>query len=212
MTEVTSSSIDRARIAQAIRDAEAETSGEIYCVLARSSDNYFLGAAFAVALAMLGASVVAAFVFEAWWFSIRPVMFAVAQLLALAVALILLLAFPTLRIRLIPKRLRYVRAHDNARKQFLARNVHVTSARTGVLIFVSLAERYAEVVADAGIAAKVPQETWNATVARLIADAAAGRLTEGYVTAIGSVGVLLAEHFPRQPVDRNELDDHLIEI
>ena len=74
----------------------------------------------------------------------------------------------------VPRRLRYRRAHDNALKQFLARNVHITTARTGVLIFVSLAERYAEVVADSGINAKVPQETWNDIVADLVAHAQPG--------------------------------------
>lgn len=208
----TASLIDLQRVTRAIRDAEGRTSGEIFCVLARSSDNYFLGAAFAVALAMLVASLIAAFAFEARWISIRPTVFVTAQILAFAAALAVLLVFPALRIHLVPKRLRYGRAHDNARKQFLARNVHVTEARTGVLIFVSLVERYAEILADAGIDAKVPQATWNATVAQLIADAGAGRLTEGYVAAIDSVGALLAEHFPRHPADRNELDDHLVEI
>ena len=64
-------------------------------------------------------------------------------------------SFRRLRIHLVPRRQRYRHAHDNAMKQFLARNVHLTTARTGVLLFVSLAERYAEVVADAGINSQV---------------------------------------------------------
>ena len=120
--------------------------------------------------------------------------------------------WPSLRIRLVSKRMRYRRAHENAVRQFLARNIHLTKARTGVLVFVSLAERYAEIVADEGIDAKVPQEAWNGIVARLLEDARAGRLTEGYETAIAAVGALLAEHFPRRADDANELDAHLVEI
>ncbi|MDP3897542.1 MAG: TPM domain-containing protein [Mesorhizobium sp.] len=212
MSNTGAHTIDRDRVASAIRDAEARTSGEIYCVLARTSDGYFLAAAFAVAFAMLLASLLAGFALEAWWVSIRIPSFVAAQILAYGAALLLLQAFPALRIWLVPKRVRYAKAHDNARKQFLARNVHLTAGRTGVLIFVSLAERYGEVLADSGIDKKVPQATWNAAVAQLTQDAGAGRLTEAYLTAIGTVGGLLAEHFPRGPRDRNELDDHLVEI
>ncbi len=129
-----------------------------------------------------------------------------------AAALALIYALPGLRIRLAPRRWQYMRAHDNALKQFLARNVHLTAERTGVLIFVSLAERYAEIVADAGINAKVPQDMWDSIVAGLIDDARHGRLADGFVTAVAAVGALLAEHFPVRPDDINELDDHLVEI
>ena len=81
-----------------------------------------------------------------------------------------------------------------------------------MLIFVSLAERYAEIVADAGINAKVPQDMWDSIVAGLIDDAKHGRLADGFVTAVAAVGALLAEHFPVGPDDVNELDDHLVEI
>ena len=108
--------------------------------------------------------------------------------------------------------LRDIRAHDNALKQFLARNVHRTSARTGVLIFVSIAERYAEVVADAGINSKVGQHVWDGVVRELTKHAGDDRLADGFVNAIGAVGAVLAEHFPVTEGDTNELDDHLVEI
>ncbi len=111
-----------------------------------------------------------------------------------------------------PRRLKYRQAHANAVKQFLARNVHLTTARTGVLLFVSLAERYAEVVADAGINQKVSQETWDGVVLQLVEGARESRLADGFVTAIGTVGALLSEHFPVSEDDINELDDHLVEI
>jgi len=97
-------------------------------------------------------------------------------------------------------------------KQFLSRNIHLTSARTGVMLFVSLAERYAEVVADAGINNRVPQETWDGVVAGLIAHARRGAVADGFVEAITTVGALLAEHFPVTASDANELDDHVVEI
>jgi len=203
---------DHDRIAEAIRAAEAETAGEIYCVVARSSDSYFYPAAFFVTLGIVVAGIIAAILLEYWWISVRLPVFWAAVVLALVAGWLVLLLVPDLRIHFVPKRLRYQRAHDNALKQFLARNVHITTARTGVLLFVSLAERYAEVVADSGINAKVGQDTWNGIVAGLVSHARADRLADGFVEAVGVVGTLLARHFPRRADDLNELDDHLVEI
>lgn len=203
---------DHARIAAAIRAAEARTSGEIYCVVARASDGYFVAAALFVTAGIMAASLIAALVLDRGWQPVPLAHFVAAQILAVATALVVLRVFPALRLHFVPLRLRYRRAHDNALKQFLARNVHITSARTGVLIFVSLAERYAEIVADSGINARTPQETWNAIVAELIDNAREDRLADGFVAAIGTVGDILAAHFPVSERDTNELGDHLIEI
>lgn len=204
--------IDHDRISASIRAAEKTTTGEIYCVLARSSSSYFFPSTFVVTVAMLVISAVLVAVLDYRWYVVDPFILVMAQILAFAATLLVLALFPGLRIHLVPKRVRYARAHENAVKQFLARNVHVTDARTGVLIFVSMAERYAEVVADSGINSKVPQAEWNRIVGGLIDAASGHRLTDGYITAIDAVGALLAAHFPWVPGDRNELDDHLVEI
>ncbi|HEY6629913.1 MAG TPA: TPM domain-containing protein [Rhizobiaceae bacterium] len=212
MADETMTEQERARIAEAIRAAEANTAGEIYCVVARRSDGYFFSAAMALTISILVISLAVAFMLEARWLTMRLPVFVSAQLLAVAAALALVYALPGLRIRLAPRRWQYMRAHDNALKQFLARNVHLTAERTGVLIFVSLAERYAEIVADAGINARVPQDMWDSIVAGLLEDARNGRLADGFVTAVTEVGALLAEHFPAGTEDINELEDHLVEI
>ena len=164
---------DHARIAEAVQAAEARTSGEIYCVVARSSDSYFFPAAFMVTLAIVAISLAVAYLLRhLWWYDLSPMTLVVAQLVADCLrAAGACSSFPALRIHLVPLRQRYRRAHDNAMKQFLSRNIHLTAARTGVLLFVSLAERYAEVVADAGINAACPQETWDGVVAGLVAHA-----------------------------------------
>ena len=200
------------RVARAIREAEGRTSGEIICVLARSSDSYFYPAAFAVTVGLLAASLIAAVLLDRIWIILPIWQFVAAQLLSLATALLLLWRWPALRIRLVPRALRYRRAHRNAVEQFLARNIHVTENRTGVLIFLSLAERYAEIVADAGINAHVPQEKWDAVVSNLVARAAEGDLAAGYEEAVRACGDMLSEMFPPATGDENELNDHLVEI
>lgn len=195
-----------------IKAAEARTTGEIYCVVARASDGYFYPAAFMLALGTIVMSLPVAFWLDRSWLAPSHLVFVLAQAAALASALLLLRAMPRLRILLVPRRLRYRRAHFNAVNQFLAHNIHMTERRTGVLIFVSLAERYAEIVADAGINATVGQEEWNGIVARLTAAAAAGRLAEGLGDAIDRTGALLEGAFPGGVRNPNELDDHVVEI
>lgn len=212
MTQPTLEPGDHERIAAAIRAAESRTAGEIYCVVAHRSDGYFSASALAATLGILVVSLAAAFALEYWWVAVRLPYFVIVQILAVAAACALLWWLPGLRLWLVPSALLWRAAHANALRQFYARNVHLTSARTGVLIFVSLAERYAEVVADAGINAKVGQAEWDGIVADLIGHARDNRLADGFVSAVAASGNLLATHFPLGAGDANELDDHLVEI
>jgi putative membrane protein len=212
MAKHTISPEDHARVATAIKAAEAKTDGEIYCVVARASDGYFFPAALVSMVGILLAGLVLGFLLEALWLSIRLPWFAALQVLAAAATLLLLWKVPSLRIHLVPHRLRFQAAHANAERQFLAHNVHLTAARTGVLIFVSIAERYAEVLADDGIDSRVEQHVWDGIVHDLTRAAGEGDLVTGFVTAIEAVGTVLSEHFPVSPGDTDELENRLVEI
>ncbi|MHA7882521.1 TPM domain-containing protein [Nitratireductor rhodophyticola] len=206
------SGAEHARIARAIGDAEEKTSGEIYCVLARTSDPYLYPACLIVALAILILGPFLALALRHWWISIDPVVFAAAQLAAFAAAAALVVAFEGLRVALVPKALRYRRAHDNAQNQFFAHNIHVTEGRTGVLIFVSLAERYVEIVADHEIDACVEQSVWNEGVALMLNHARRGTLADGFVETVTYAGEVLSRHFPAGRRNSNEIEDRLTEI
>jgi putative membrane protein len=97
-------------------------------------------------------------------------------------------------------------------EQFLSRGIARTKDRCGILIFVSLAERYARVVADEGIAAKVPQGRWQAAVDALIPHTRDGRIADGFIAAIELCGNELATHFPRNSASGNELPDRIYVI
>ena len=70
-----------------------------------------------------------------------------------------------IRTQLIPKGVREWRASNMARRQFLERNLHHTDGDTGVLIFVSEAEHYVEILADRGISAQVDDGRWAEIIA-----------------------------------------------
>jgi putative membrane protein len=203
---------EHARVAEAVRRAEEKTSGEIFCVLARASDSYFFPSAFFVTIAVLVVGLIVTFLLHYWWVSIALPEFTALQLLGVLAALLVLWLFPAIRVHCVPHSVRRRRAHDNAVRQFLAHNIHLTGVRTGVLLFLSLEERYAEVIADSGINEHVEQKDWDRIVALLVSHAGKDRLAEGFCEAVAEVGALLAIHFPPQPADRNELDDHLVEI
>jgi putative membrane protein len=114
------------------------------------------------------------------------------------------------RVAIAPVTLKHSRAHLRAVEQFLVQNMHTTAGRTGVLIYVSWAEHYAEVIADDGIYKKVTPKVWDEVIAELTRAIGEGERTRGFVAAIEMCGAILAEHFPPMPPDQNELPNHLI--
>jgi uncharacterized membrane protein len=82
-----------------------------------------------------------------------------------------------------------------------------TEANNGVLIYVLLADRDVEIVADRGLAARVPPEEWETICREIESHYREGRFAQGSVAGIRSVGRLLTRHFPGQGGDANELPD-----
>jgi len=122
------------------------------------------------------------------------------------------LSLPKIRFHIVPRRTQHERAHVQAMQQFFAQGLHRTENRTGVLIFAAVAERYAEIVADAGIDAKVTPQVWDAAIAALIAGIKQGRAGDGFIAAVEQCGAVLAEHFPPGALNRDELPNRLVEI
>jgi putative membrane protein len=117
-----------------------------------------------------------------------------------------------LRRYLVPGRVQRAHASQLARLQFAARVEGRTEARTGLLLFVSLAERHVEIIADAGIHARAGAETWQSVIDVFREAVSRGRLVDGLIVAIAAIGDLLAAHAPRAADDRNELSDRPVEI
>lgn len=195
---------DEARIGAAIAAAEKQTSGEIVAVVTRESSTYLYAPfMWAALLALLVPWPLIYFT----WITIQKIYF--VQLVVFVVLLCLFLIRP-IRFWLVPKSVKHARAHRRAVEQFLAQDLHTTTGRTGVLIFVSVAERFAEVLADTGIDKKVPKGTWKNIVGELTALIGKGQPADGFVKAIEEAGHHLAKHFPPTIPDPNELPDHLI--
>jgi putative membrane protein len=197
---------DKTRVADAIRAAEARTAGEIFCVIAKHSSDYRLvPIAWAAALALL---VPLPLVALTRW----PAAVIYLSQLIVFVMTALALSHPTLRFHVVPRRAKHERAHSEAMRQFFAQGLDKTTQRTGVLIFASTAERYAEIIADAGINEKVTPQVWNEAILELTAAIKAGRPADGFVAAIERCGAVLGAHFPPGALQRDQLPDKLLEI
>jgi putative membrane protein len=197
---------DRARISAAIHAAEAETSGEIVCVFAQTSSD---ATGLAILLAALGALALP-------WLLVAFTALTVHRILLLQVvafvALAVLFCLPRVRVAMMPRAARRAVAHRVALEQFTIRGIARKKDRSGILIFVSRAEHYARIIADRGIASKVPQAEWQAAVDALVAHCSGGHIADGFISAIETCGRVLATHFPRSAESRDELPDRIYVI
>jgi putative membrane protein len=192
------------RVSDAITQAERKTSGEIVVVVAARSDTYLY------IPPLIGALVSLLLPWPLIFFTKLDVEMIYLAQLALFLVLTALLLPHAMRAAFVPAHIKRLHAHRRAVEQFIAQDLHTTTGHTGVLIFVSVAERYAEILADTAIDARVPQGTWKSIVDELAAACAGGKPTDGLVAAIGAVGTHLARHFPPDTRNVNELPDHLI--
>lgn len=200
-------STDRQRIADAIRAVEAKTQGELVCVVARASGNYrFLPLLWATLIALSIPALVWA---SGLWWSPNEIYFAQIVMFLLSAVTF---AWTPVKMRLIPRRTQTYQAARLAREQFFAQRLHMTRERTGVLLFVSEAEHYVEILADEGINAKVASGTWNDIVAKFVTHVKQRRTAEGFIETINACGNILAEHFPARRENPNELPNRLIEL
>jgi putative membrane protein len=193
---------DHAAIAAAIREAEKHTSAQLVCVLARASSDY-------AHVPLLWASALALF---APWPLIEFTVMSVQRIFLLQIAVFIVVALALswmpLRLALVPRAVRRARAHRAALEQFVIRRVAHTKNRTGVLIFVSLSERYARIIADEGIAQKVQTAEWQTAIDALVSHMRAGRIAAGFAAAIERCGTVLAAHAPPDG-SGNELPDRI---
>lgn len=211
-------------VSAAVAAAEAGTSGEIVPVLADRSDGYTdVALLWAVAVAFTAMAAVTAFpnfhtglvdrILGNWSHVWTP-----GELLTLVtgVGLVKFLAmwaiqlWEPLKFALIPRPVKIARVREAAIRHFKVGADRRTHGRTGVLLYLSMREHRAEIVADEAIARLVDAEVWGKAMADMLAEIRKGNIAEGLAAGIRDVGEVLAEHFPRSEDDVNELPDRLI--
>lgn len=196
---------DRQTLKTVIRDAERRTVGEICVVVLGRSDRHpgaeWLAAMFVL---FLGSALLAAFL--PWD---RPALLLGCQVLLGGVGFACARALPDFKRRFLSESRATEMVNEQALQEFYGLGLHRTEAATGVMLFVSLLERRAVVLADTGIDALVGDEQWTHTTAAVLNGLRAGSLRQGLEDGLRSCADVLAEHFPWVEGDRNELPDHV---
>lgn len=217
---------DHAKVTAAVAEAESATSGEIVTVIAERSDGYSdiaLGWAALVAFTLLTlcalvpgiATGPVEAVYGAWNHVWTPgEVFATASSLAILAFFLawLVQLVDLIRFALVPGIVKTNRVEDRAIDLFKVGAERRTHGRTGVLVYLSMKEHRAEIVADGAITEKVPPEAWGEAMADMLAEIKHGRIVDGLVAGVRDVGAILAAHFPPETDDVNELPDRLIEL
>ena len=217
---------DHARISAAVARAEHDSDGEIVTIVAPKSDSYHdVGLHYAV-LAMLLVLPLLAVLPQAWidwglglflgWNAVVARGAVMALLFVKLAAVFLLvryaLAWMPLRMALTPASTKNRRVRRRAVELFRVAAEHKTKGRTGVLLYLSLAEHRAEIVADQAIHSKVEPDVWGDAMAALVEQVKAGRPGQGMAAAVEKIGAVLAQHLPPTHDNPNEIPDRLIEL
>jgi putative membrane protein len=217
---------DHVLVTAAVADAEQHTSGEIVTIVTDLSDHYDdIAMAWASAVAFLALVIYATFpdfyvglitrLSGGWGHEYTTGEYVALLVTAVALKWVgtwLILKWTPLRMALTPKATKLARVRNRAISLFKVGTESKTQARTGVLLYLSMKEHRAEIVADEAIASKVAPEVWGDAMVALLDQVKAGNPGAGVAAAVAQMGLVLAEHFPKGSNNPNELPDRLIEL
>ncbi|AWW75316.1 hypothetical protein CD351_12840 [Erythrobacter sp. KY5] len=217
---------ERKQISDAVGAAELTTAGEIVTVLADRSDGYSdVALWWAVGASFTAMSLFAALptpfldLYDAliggWsheWTTGELASMTIALGLITFIAVLAIQQWQALKFWMIPNPVKTARCHAQAIKHFKVGAERRTHGRTGVLIYLSMSEHRAEIVADDSIAELVNAEVWGEAMGDMLSHIRRGHIADGMAAGVRDVGFVLSQHFPRGEFDENELPDRLIEV
>jgi putative membrane protein len=188
----------------ASRAVEASSAAEVVVAVRERSGSYLHADLIA---GIVAANLVLFFqLFSPWEFSLPLI-----QIAPTAIGLLIGLATsitPWARRALTPRRMREAMVATAARATFVEKGVGGTRERTGILVYVAVLERTAEVVADVGVTRAVPADRWGEATAR-VAEAAREGDGATVAAAVARLADVLAPALPRAGDDLNELADEV---
>jgi putative membrane protein len=223
MSKIKFSNEEKETIKASVKEAESKTSGEIATGFIIESDKYavyeltfavFIGLVYFIALLFFTNGIEESIKQMSWDYSSHYLLMFYGFSTFLVIAVVYLLAnIPFIDRLIVPKSVMQQKVNQRAVRYFLESGVYNTKDRTGILIFISYLERRVELLADKGISEKIPQEKWDAIVGHIINGIKSNQLVRHLSESIQECGNLLAEQFPIQPDDVNELKDdiHILE-
>ena len=207
---------ERSKVRNCVAEAEKTTSGEIVPMIVTASYHYpmaeMLGSLILSLLTAVTATLIVTVrkswggvtVLDMWLF---PAVFTVAFVIFYELVRNVLF----LKRLLITKDEMKEEVGEAALKSFYSKGLQNTRDRTGILIFISVFERLAYVLADEGINAKVNPKVWQEVVDIVVKGIKEHKQAEGICEAVRRCGELIEKNFPIKPDDTNELDNLIVD-
>ncbi len=210
---------DMKKISSAVKIAESKTSGEIATAMIKESYDYaifelmfavVIGFVYFVLMMFFAGNVEQFLQGKFWDYSANYLVMFYGFSTFIIIALFYFIGNLSCIDRLIvPKKIRNQKVTERATRYFMESGVYNTKDRTGILIFISIMERRVELLADSGINEKIPAEKWQNIVDNIIKGIKQKEVVVHLTKSINECGNLLAEHFPIQSDDKNELTDNI---
>ncbi len=219
MAQIKFNQEELAEIKNAVKEAESKTSGEIASAFIKESDDYAVyellfalccGFIYFVIIMFFAGTIEQTVKQMFWDYSTQHLLIFYGFSPFLVTGIFYLLANLSFIDRLVvPRSVMARKVNQRAVRHFMESGVYNTRDRTGILIFVSSLEHRVELLADSGIDEKIPQEKWDSIVGHIIAGVKSNQAVKHLCESIRECGTLLAEHFPIQADDVNELKDDI---
>ena len=181
------------RIDAALAAIKRDTSADLNVVVTRVSDRYPL---YPITWASIGAITLGALMSL---FRPETASRIVIEIqLSFLIVVTLLLDWLPIRLSIVPKRVKHAHAWQLAHREFNAHVMANPNQPHRILLFVSLGERYVEIIADHETHALAPDGTWNKIVDEFLTTVKAGHVADGVLAAIAACGAILKTHHPAQ--------------
>ncbi len=210
---------DMKKISSAVKNAESKTSGEIATAMIKESYDYAIyelmfavitGFVYFVIMMFFVGNIEQLLQGKFWDYSVNYlVMFYGFSTFIVITIFYFIGNISSIDRLIVPKKLRNRKVKERATRYFMESGVYNTKDRTGILIFISIMERRVELLADSGINEKISAEKWQNIVDNIIKGIRQKKIADHLVESINECGDLLAEHFPIQSDDKNELTDDI---
>ncbi len=198
---------EKNQISKEIEDLEKQSSAELVAVITKKSSSYKFETILISIIFTLFISIVILLISD-----ISSTKMFQWQIISFMFLYFILYKFETILFKVLPKKYKYTKASEYANKQFLNLGLQTTKTKQAIIFFVSIDEKYVEIITDSTIKKRIDNSYWQSIVDEFIKDVKNKQLAKGYLKAIKSCNEILIKNFPIKDNDENELSNDVIEL
>jgi len=197
---------EKQQISKEIENLESKSSTELVAVITKQSSSYKFET---ITLSLIITTIISLFTLL---FDINAIKLFQIQVIVFFIFYFLFEKFNKSLLTLLPKSYKYKKASQYANKQFSNLGLQTTKTKQAIMFFVSIDEKYVEIITDSGIKEQIEDNYWQKIIDQFIQDVKRKELASGYLKAIKSCNQVLIEKFPIKKNDENELSNEVVEL